>query len=136
MKLTRAAETIIAEDNGASFRKCISELENDKGMLQHNVDLGIEDYNLLVAGKKKLVSERDELKHLCTDLQAELVRVCSDAQNRIDDLEAKVKSAKAHSIEVVADGEKRWKEFEDGLIQKFGELCKLYTGNVQVIGGL
>jgi hypothetical protein len=136
MKLTRAAETIIAEDNGASFRKRISELENDKGTLQHNVDLGIEDYNLLVAGKKKLVSERDELKHRCTDRHAELVRVCSDAQNRIDDLEAKVKSAKVRSIEVVADGEKHWKEFEDGLNQKFGELCKLYTGNVQAIGGL
>jgi uncharacterized protein with PhoU and TrkA domain len=105
MKLTRDAETIIAEDDGASLHKCILELENDKDMLQHAVDLSIGDYNLLVVGNKKLASERDELKHRCTDLQAELVEVRSDAQKRIDDLEERVKSTEARRINAAADGE-------------------------------
>jgi hypothetical protein len=59
-----------------------------------------------------------------------------DAQKRTDDLEAKVKSAEAHSIDVTADGERRLREFENELAQKLGELRKLYVGNVQTIGGL
>jgi hypothetical protein len=100
------------------------------------VDLCIEDYNLLVAGNKKLTSERNELKHRCTDLHAALVEVHSDAQKRIDGLEARVKSAEACIINAATNGEKRLKEFENGLVQKFGELHRLYTGNVQTIGGL
>jgi hypothetical protein len=63
MKLTSAAETIIAVDSGASLHKCITELEKDKNVLQRVVDHGIEDYNMMLTGNKKLASEHDKLKH-------------------------------------------------------------------------
>jgi hypothetical protein len=66
--LTRAVETIITEDSGAPLRKCIAELEEDKSTLQHVVDHGIKDYNLLLMGKQSLLSERNELKCCCEDL--------------------------------------------------------------------
>jgi hypothetical protein len=50
MTLTRAPETIIAEDDGASLRRRIAELEEDKGTLQRAVDTSAKDYNLVVAG--------------------------------------------------------------------------------------
>jgi hypothetical protein len=59
MKLTVAAETVIAEDSGVSLRKHIVELEKDKDMLQRIVDHGIKDYDLLVTGNKNLSSECD-----------------------------------------------------------------------------
>jgi hypothetical protein len=53
-----------------------------------------------------------------------------NTQKRIDDLEVKVKSVKAHSIDVVANGERHSREFENEHVQKLGELCMLYAGNV------
>jgi hypothetical protein len=44
------------------------ELEEDKSTLQHVVDHGIEDYNLLLMGKQSLLFERNELKCCCEDL--------------------------------------------------------------------
>jgi hypothetical protein len=54
-KWTRVAETIIAEDSGASLHQCIAELEAEKEMLQRAVDNGIEDYDLLLEGNKSLL---------------------------------------------------------------------------------
>jgi hypothetical protein len=79
MKLTSAAETIIAEDSGASLHNHVTELEKDKNVLQRVVDLVIEDYNLVVTGNKKLASEHDKLKHRCEGLKAELSEARSDA---------------------------------------------------------
>jgi hypothetical protein len=109
--LTRATKTIIAEDSGAPLCRHIVEREDDKSMLQHALDHSVEDYNVLVMGNKSLLSERNELKCRC------------------EDLEAKVKTVKAH-------GEKRLRDFEDGLFQKLEELHRLYAGNVETIGGL
>jgi hypothetical protein len=78
--LIRAAKTIIAEDSGASLCRRIAELEEDKNTLQHAVDHSIEDYNLLVMGNKSLLSERNDLKCHCEDLQAALVEARSDAK--------------------------------------------------------
>jgi hypothetical protein len=58
-----------------------------------------EDYDLVVVGNKKLASEHDQQNLHCESLQAEVVQICSNADKRIANLEAKVKSAKAHSIE-------------------------------------
>jgi hypothetical protein len=82
------------------------------------------------------MSKSDKLKYHCEDLLAELAEVCSDAKNRIAYLEANVWSAKAYSIDVSIKGEKRLRDFEDGLVQKLEELHRLYVGNVQTIGGL
>jgi hypothetical protein len=73
------------------------------------VDHSIEDYNLLVMGNKSLLSERNELKCHCEDLQVALVETCSDTKKRVADLEAKVKSTEAHD-------EKHLRDFEDGLV--------------------
>jgi hypothetical protein len=68
MKLTRAASTIIGEDNGASLCCRIADLEKDKDTLQLVVNHGIEHYDLLLAGNEKLASEHNKLKHRCKDL--------------------------------------------------------------------
>jgi hypothetical protein len=68
MKLTRAAATIIGEDSGASLHSRITELGKDKDTVQLAINHGIEHYDLLLAGNKKLSSERDKLKHHCEDL--------------------------------------------------------------------
>jgi hypothetical protein len=95
-----------AEHSGASVHKHIAELDNDKDMLQHAVDHGIKDYDLLVMGNKNLSSECNELKIHCKGLQAELAKACFDTQKGIADLEAKFRFDEACSINVAADGEK------------------------------
>jgi FtsZ-binding cell division protein ZapB len=104
--LTRAVETIIAKDSGASLCKHIAELEEDKNMLQRAVDNGVDDYNLLLASNNILLAEHNDFKYRCEDLDKELAVVRFDAKKSIIDLEVKVKSAKAHSIDVAATGEK------------------------------
>jgi hypothetical protein len=86
MKLTKAAETIIAEDNGALIQKCIAELEKDKQMLQRVMDHSAEDYDLPMAGNRKLVSQRDHIKHRCESPQAKLVQVRSNTERQVADL--------------------------------------------------
>jgi hypothetical protein len=134
--LTKAAETINAEDSGASLRKHIAELKAEKNTLQHTVDNGIEDYDLLLEGNKSFLAERDNLRFRCEDLQAELAEVSSDTKKQIADLEVKVKSAEAHSVDVAAFGERHLKDFEDELIRDLAELRALYLHNAQAIGGL
>jgi hypothetical protein len=68
MKLTKVAETIIAKDSGDSLQKCIAELERDKDALQRVVGLNAEDYDLVVAGNKKLAFEHDQLNLRCESL--------------------------------------------------------------------
>jgi hypothetical protein len=107
--LTRDVETIITEDSGVPLCRHIAKLEEDKNTLQHTVDHSVKDYNLMVMGNKSLLSERNELKCHCKDLQAALAEAHSDTKKRVVDLEAKVKFAEAHS-------EKRLRDFEDGLV--------------------
>jgi hypothetical protein len=68
MKLTRAAGSIIAEYSGASLYRHVTELENDKDVLQRTVEHGIEDYDLLVIGNRSLLFEHVELKSRCEGL--------------------------------------------------------------------
>jgi SMC interacting uncharacterized protein involved in chromosome segregation len=126
MKLTSAAETIIAEDSGASLHNRVTELEKDKNALQRVVDLVIEDYNLVVTGNKKLASECDKLKHRCEGLKAELSEARSDAHKRIDNLEPRVRSVKACSVDVATDSKKRLGDFENDLVRKLEKMCGLY----------
>jgi hypothetical protein len=44
----------------------------------------------------------------------------SDADNRIADLEAKVKFAETRGVEIATKGNKKLKDFESGLGQKLG----------------
>jgi hemerythrin-like domain-containing protein len=124
--LSRAAKTIIAKHSRVPLCRRIVELQEDKNTLQRALDHSIKDYNLLVMGNKSLLSEHNELKCCCEDLQAALVKVCSDAKKRVSDLEAKVETAKAH-------GEEHLRDFEDGLVRKLEELHGLYFGNVWTI---
>jgi hypothetical protein len=91
-------------------------LKKDKDVLQHAIDHGIEDYNLLVMGNKSLASECDELKSRCEGPQAELAEARSDAEKRVAILEARVRSTEAHDIDVASTGEKHLREFEGGLV--------------------
>jgi formiminotetrahydrofolate cyclodeaminase len=121
--LTRATKIIIAEDSGVSLRRRIAELEEDKNTLQCTVDHSIEDYNLVVIGNKSLLSKRNDLKCRWEDLQAALAEAHSNAKKRVVDLEASVKTMKAH-------GEKHLRDFEDGLVRMLEELRGLYARNI------
>jgi hypothetical protein len=63
--LTKAAETIIAEDSGALLCQRIAELEAEKNLLQRAMENGIEDYDLLLEGNKSLLAERDDFRYHC-----------------------------------------------------------------------
>jgi FtsZ-binding cell division protein ZapB len=105
--LTKAAETIIAEDTIASLCQRIAKLEAEKNTLQHTVENGNEDYDLLLEGNKSLLAERDNFHNRCEDLRAELMEVRSSTEKQITDLEAEVKCAEAHSTDVAGAGEKK-----------------------------
>jgi hypothetical protein len=66
--------------------------------LQRVVDIGVEDYTLLMECNKSLLVER------------------VDAKKKVADLEARVKSTEAHSVDVVATDEEHLRDFKDGLI--------------------
>jgi hypothetical protein len=77
------------------------------GMLQRSVDAGIEVYNLLMEGNKSLLAERDEFRYLSNDLETELA---SSAEKSVADLEARIKSAETHNVDVAATSEKRLRD--------------------------
>jgi hypothetical protein len=148
--LTKAAETIIDEDSGASLRKRIVEIEAENSQLkgtttestemistlQHTVDNEIKDYNLLMEGNKSLLAERNDFHYYCEDLKVELAEVRSNTKKRIADLEVRVKSAEAYSVDVAVVGEKCLRDFEGGFIRDLAELRALYVCNTQTIRGL
>jgi hypothetical protein len=105
-------------------------------MLQRAVDNGIEDCNRLMEGNKSLLAERNDFQYRFEDLQVELREAHFDAKKQITNLEARVRSAEAQSVDVTAAGEKHLKDFEDELIQDLAELSALYVRNTQIIGGL
>jgi hypothetical protein len=76
------------------------------------LDHSIEHYELVVASNRKLCSERDQLKIHCNNLQAELVQARSDAEKGISNLEAKVASVEAYTIEIATEGEKSLRDFQ------------------------
>jgi hypothetical protein len=88
------------------LRATVEEPTGTIAMLQRSVFAGIEDYDLLMEGNKSLMAARDEFRYRCEDLKVELARVGSDAEKNIADLEARLKSAEAHSVDVAAAGEK------------------------------
>jgi hypothetical protein len=57
VKLTKVTKTIIAKDSSDWLRKCIAELEREKDTMQRAMDLNTVEYDLVVAGNKKLASE-------------------------------------------------------------------------------
>jgi hypothetical protein len=81
--LTKAAETIIADDSKVSLLKRIAKLEVEKETLQRAMDNGIEDYDLLLGGNKILLAECDDFRYRCEDLLAELAEVRSGAKKQI-----------------------------------------------------
>jgi hypothetical protein len=76
------------------------------GMIQRTVNNGIEDYNLLMEGNKRLLAEHDEFLYCYKDLNVELGEVRSDAKKRTAALVLKVKSAEAHNINVATADKK------------------------------
>jgi hypothetical protein len=136
MKLTKVAETIIAEDGGDLLRCHIAELEKDKDTLQCALDHSTDDYNIVVADCRRLASERDQLKLWCESLQAEMAQNRSYAEKHTANLEASVKSADAGSVEIAAESEKNLRDFESELVRKLEGLHEMYADKVQIIGGL
>jgi hypothetical protein len=143
--LTKAIEKIMAEDNGKSLWKRITELKVENSylkasavesaetidMLLNSVYSGIEDYDLLQEGNKSLLAECDEMRYHCEDLESALVRVCSSAVKDIAALESRIRSVMAYSMEVAATGKKRLSDFEGELIGDLAELCTLYECSIQ-----
>jgi hypothetical protein len=147
--LTKAVETIISKDSGAPLRKRIAELKAENSwlkattdesaemisMLQRAVDIGVEDYKLLMEGNKSLLGERNDFCYRCEDLKVELADARSNAEKGTADLEVKVRSTEAHIINVVATGEKWLRDLKGGLIRDLAKLSLLYVHNTQTIGG-
>jgi hypothetical protein len=100
------------------------------------MDQNAEDYDLVVAGNRKLASESGQLKLHCESMQVEVAQVCFDADECIADLEVKVKSAETHSVEIAAEGDKNLRDFESGLVRKLEGLREMYADKVQTIEGL
>jgi hypothetical protein len=97
--------------------------------MESRIDLPLE-------GNKSLLAELNDFRYCCEDLKAKLAEVHSDAEKRTADLEMRVKATEAHSVNVAASSEKRFRDFEDELIQDLAELRALYEHNAQTIGGL
>jgi hypothetical protein len=108
----------------------------EKDALQHSMDNGVKDYNLLMVGNSSLLAEHNDFRYCCDNLEKELTEVHSDAGKRIADLEAKVKSTEARSVGVAAAGEKELRDFEGRLVRHLEELHELYVHNVETIRGL
>jgi hypothetical protein len=100
------------------------------------MDHNAEDYDLVVAGNRKLASKSGQLKLHCESMQVEVAQVCFDADECIADLEVKVKSAETHSVEIAAEGDKNLRDFESGLVRKLEGLREMYVDKVQTIEGL
>jgi hypothetical protein len=86
-------------------------------MLPRSLYDGIEDYSLLQEGNKSILAERNELCYRSEGLEADLAKVRSSTVEDITTLEARVRSAKAHNVDVAATGEKRLRYFESELIK-------------------
>jgi hypothetical protein len=64
------------------------------------------------------------------------VEVRSVAERRTADLEVKIRSTEAHSVDVIIADEKRLRDFDSEVIGDLAELRALYECNTQTIGGL
>jgi hypothetical protein len=106
------------------------------GTLQWAVDNGVDDYNLLLKGNKSLLAEHNDFCYRCEDLKAELAKAHFDAQKKTANLEARVRAAEAHNVDIATAGEKQLRDFEGELVRDLEELCALYVRNTQTIGGL
>jgi hypothetical protein len=73
-------------------------------MLECSFGHGVEDYSLLMAANESLLAEHNELCYCTEDLESELVKARSDAAENIAALEAKLKCAEAHSLDIASDG--------------------------------
>jgi hypothetical protein len=100
------------------------------------VDIGIEDYNLLLEGNKSLLTEHNELSYRSEDLESELMKVHSNAAEDFTALKVKIRSVDAHSVNVAAVGEKCLRDFESELIKDLVGLRAFYEHNIQSIEGL
>jgi hypothetical protein len=93
----KAIEKIVAEDSKETLRRCVVELELENSKLKATVTETSEDYEVLQLGYASFLDERNDICYRCEDLVAELKRAHSVSAANIAALEAKVKSAVAHS---------------------------------------
>jgi hypothetical protein len=68
--------------------------------------------------------------------ESELTKARASTAGDVSALEARIKSAEAHTVDVAATGEKCLSDFQNELIRDLAELHALYECNVQSIGGL
>jgi hypothetical protein len=132
----KVVEKIIAEDSRETLEKHVAKLESENSKLKATVADSIEDYEVLQLGNVSLLAERNDLRYRCEDLEAKLAKVCSNSATNIASIQAKIKSTKAHTVEVDAANEKCLGDFEAELVRVLAGLRKLYNHNIQSIKGL
>jgi hypothetical protein len=132
----KAVEKNIIEDSGETLWKCVAELESENSKLKATIAESAEEYEVLQLGNASLLAERNDFRYRCEDLEDGLAKVRSDSTTSIASLEAKIKSAEAHVMDVAAAGEKCLSDFEAELVRDLAGLRKLYAHNVQGIGSL
>jgi SMC interacting uncharacterized protein involved in chromosome segregation len=126
----KAVDKIVVEDDGERLRKLIAELESENCELKAAVTEASGYYEVLQLGNSSVLAEHNEFCYQCEDLEDELKKAHSDSAVSIATLEAKVKSAEAHSSEVAAASDKHLSDFEAGLIKDLAGLQKLYVHNI------
>jgi hypothetical protein len=84
----------------------------------------------------RLLAERNALCKRSKDLGSELMKARSSPAEDIAALDAKIRSAEAHAVDLAVAGEKRLNDYEKEFVKDMGELRILYECNVQSIGGL
>jgi hypothetical protein len=104
--------------------------------LQWSLDAGVEYYEQLVEANKSPFAERDALPDRSVDLESELVEARASITKDVAALEMRIKSTRAHALDVAAGGEKRLADFEKELIKDLADMCVLYEHNVQSVRGL
>jgi hypothetical protein len=79
----KVIEKIIAEDDGKRLWKRVTELESENSKLKAATAEASEDYEVLGLANTSLLSEHNDARYRCEDLEDELKKACSDSAMHI-----------------------------------------------------
>jgi hypothetical protein len=112
------------------------ELQSEYYKLKAATTEASEDYEDLQMTNSSLLSEHNDARWRCEDLENDLKKANADSATRIAALEATVKTIKTRRAEVAAADNKRLTDLEAELSRDLTELRELYVCNIRSIGDL
>jgi SMC interacting uncharacterized protein involved in chromosome segregation len=111
---------IVAENDGETLRKHVADLESENSKLKATIVESPEEYDVLQLGNTSLLAECTNFRYRCEDLGAELAKAHSNSAVSIASIEANVKSAEAHAMDIAAASEKHLSELLSELVRAMG----------------